>query len=717
MNIDLRSGWQILQDVHDTGEQLGLPATDEKITTVGAQLSEWEALPELKQLQLLLADQPYFGRELRYFNMAPWWYKNIFCVENPAGQHATLHFTNADYYCKVWLNGTFLGEHEGYMNPFSFPVDGILHEGENRLVVKVWSPWDNEVDGDKQDQRTQLVLRNMVKGTYEHSDTFVQRDVNPVGLYGDVYLKQSLGACFDVRPVLGYTLEDDRKNATLKAEVQIVGTQGRAHLLCLSCRDKLTGEVVGQAKTTVERDGNHIITASAEDIRLWSTWDRGTPWLYELWLELREGKTLMDGHREVTGFRTIELQRDEKQTTFLLNGKRLYIRGTSYFPDVYVSAMCRERYRRDLLALKASGFNLVRVHVHVEQDLFYELCTEIGIAVIQDSEFNWMHPLDDAFTSRFINIFLETVDLLKRHASIFCWICMNEPTLDDPDNPGASRTMAQHPGPELYAAVQEHDSSRPAIKGSFVETDPDSGDSHNYTGSLWSDEGHYSDIYGTQEKFNTEYGFDAPPCEESLRKVSAIYERYKPVLSHINEIQQYQYALIKYYTEHYRMQKYTPNAGFVHFLFSDLGPNSYYGLYDWWGLPKRGLEAILESNQPVGVFLKYSRKKLEAVYVVNDNEAPLGLCTIRLVVTQANGNVLLSQNTEVDVAGDSLVLADALTPEVIAQQPDVKVALLLHKEGKVLASNHYDNVFHMPEHTPGHPSRMSHEIGMRLYFS
>ena len=26
----------------------------------------------------------------------------------------------------------------------------------------------------------------MVKGTYEHSDTFIQRDVNPIGIYGKV---------------------------------------------------------------------------------------------------------------------------------------------------------------------------------------------------------------------------------------------------------------------------------------------------------------------------------------------------------------------------------------------------------------------------------------------------------------------------------------------------------------------------------------------------
>ena len=67
MILDLKQGWQILQDVHDAGEVLGL-YRDGFTGDLGNQISEWEALPELKQLQLIYANQPYFVRELRYFN-------------------------------------------------------------------------------------------------------------------------------------------------------------------------------------------------------------------------------------------------------------------------------------------------------------------------------------------------------------------------------------------------------------------------------------------------------------------------------------------------------------------------------------------------------------------------------------------------------------------------------------------------------------------------
>ena len=39
-----------------------------------------------------------------------------------------LHFGAVDYRCKVWLNGTFLGEHEGGHTPFSFDVTDALEE-------------------------------------------------------------------------------------------------------------------------------------------------------------------------------------------------------------------------------------------------------------------------------------------------------------------------------------------------------------------------------------------------------------------------------------------------------------------------------------------------------------------------------------------------------------------------------------------------------------
>ncbi len=38
----------------------------------------------------------------------------------------------------------------------------------------------------------------------------------------------------------------------------------------------------------------------------------------------------------------------------------------------------------DLKVLKSLGFNMLRKHIKVENDLFYKACDEMGLLVIQD---------------------------------------------------------------------------------------------------------------------------------------------------------------------------------------------------------------------------------------------------------------------------------------------------------------------------------------------
>jgi len=93
--IDLSRGWSILQDVHSTGEELGLFRENWNPVGINAEVSPWERIPRLAHLQLLLARQPYSGRELRYFNSAPWWHRLQFPIP-PGTRHATLRLEGID---------------------------------------------------------------------------------------------------------------------------------------------------------------------------------------------------------------------------------------------------------------------------------------------------------------------------------------------------------------------------------------------------------------------------------------------------------------------------------------------------------------------------------------------------------------------------------------------------------------------------------------------
>ena len=487
--INLLEGWRVLQDVHDNGESLGIQKPD-FTTTIGNAVSEWEPLPRLAHLQTVLAKQPYFGRELRHFNEHAWWYRLDFECPADAGAAVRLRFEGVDYFAKVWLNGELLGEHEGYYEPFEFGVEPIIVRGrKNVLIVKVSSPWDTKTLTGGEAQHTGQVIRNLIKGTYEHSDTFVQRDVNPIGIWQPVKLIVS-DCCYPVgRVCVASALGADRSQAELTVSWPVGSAQEvRGTELTVQIAEESTGLTSLEDRRPVALiKGENRVGASLtlKSPRLWSTWDRGGPALYRAHLELRAGgKPLLTG-AGVFGIRTVAMKRTAEETSFWLNGAKLFIRGTTYFPDMYVSLMNRARYERDVRSMIAAGANAVRIHVHAEKQEFYEVCDRLGILVVQDNELNWHFPLDDEdFARRAEKVFAATIAELRPHPSVCAWICLNE----------APAKAATTLGQRLAQAAARLDPTRPTIRNTQDAADLASGDAHDYRGSLGR--GSYTDIRG-----------------------------------------------------------------------------------------------------------------------------------------------------------------------------------------------------------------------------
>ena len=721
--MKLSSNWYIMQDVHDLGENFSIYRDGGLEPTVFNQLSEWEPLDRLGHLQTIFAKQPYFGRDLRYFNEAPWWYKREFSVAEDSAEYATLRFEGVDYFCKVWLNGHYIGEHEGYSSPFEFEVGKYLRrDRDNVLIVKVSAPWDKEVFAGKEDMRTLCVMRNMMKGTYEHDDTFVARDVNPIGIWGEVSLNFHGPVYFKGKPLVTTELDTEKNSAQVKYVFSVRNESSAKNVVVrTTIYNRYTQAIIVEHESKLQlQNGCSEIdeTLILDDPKLWTTWDRGNPQIYHLEIQIISDEEELQSICENFGVRSVKMVRTSDETSFILNGDKIFLRGTSYFPDVYISSMTYGRYKRDLEAVVRAGFNAVRIHVHVQQAQFYDLCDEMGIAVIQDSDFNWAHPISQEWEDRAAKVFGDMVLHLFNHPSIICWICMNEPWAGGDTFSVAEGVFAkQTPGPRFAKEIQKLDPGRPYIKSSFAEDDLESGDSHNYKGSLSGADTHYTDIFGTSEKLNTEYGFDAPPQWESLRLVPEIYHRLKPLGDEgLKEIQYYQYRLLKYYTESYRIDKYAPCSGYVQFMFIDLCPQSFYGVYDWWGIPKEGLLALEESNMPLGVFMEHKDEPI-AIWVVNDLLKDFGDCWLSWQVTDETGRLVEQGESSLYLEGDSAVRVCDFTFPVNTEK-QYTISLLVHdNEGKLLTKNRYVDPFHHPCHPEGHPHKMSHELGMRLYWA
>jgi beta-mannosidase len=100
------------------------------------------------------------------------WFKKEFKIKNSKGKKNTkikfknrgyaLRFKGVDYFADVWLNGKYLGKHEGYFQPFEFNVAKFILDGENTLIVKVNSP--------KEDLKDWPHEKRYIKGIFGHHD-------------------------------------------------------------------------------------------------------------------------------------------------------------------------------------------------------------------------------------------------------------------------------------------------------------------------------------------------------------------------------------------------------------------------------------------------------------------------------------------------------------------------------------------------------------------
>ena len=63
-------------------------------------------------------------------------YERILDIQLEENTRAYLEFQGADRWCRVYINGVFLGEHKGGYSAFRFPLDeSTVKTGENRLTV------------------------------------------------------------------------------------------------------------------------------------------------------------------------------------------------------------------------------------------------------------------------------------------------------------------------------------------------------------------------------------------------------------------------------------------------------------------------------------------------------------------------------------------------------------------------------------------------------
>lgn len=322
------------------------------------------------------------------------------------GSRATLHFGQVNHSCRVWLDGMFLGSHQGGYDAFGLDASGRLQPGaRHRLVVMVIDPGATPVNG--------LTL----KATPHAKESWYE---NHGGLLGPVTL-----AIDDDWVVETLQIVPDPRQGVLDVVLSLLPP---ARLGPHPLRLELSICAVGAEETVLTHRSIRLPHATgrrlAREMQLAvpdpRPWSPEQPQLYQLSVEA-------NGHLLATrrfGFRTIQIVAGD----LLLNGKRRVLKGVLYQPHhtgqggVTPDA---ESLEQEVLDILDTGFNLVRVHVRPAAEAFLEAADRHGLLVLQEPAIGWVNA--DPELPRRMRAELDWMVARDRHhPSIILWGVLNE---------------------------------------------------------------------------------------------------------------------------------------------------------------------------------------------------------------------------------------------------------------------------------------------------
>ena len=325
----------------------------------------------------------------------------------PEGFHkgrVLLHVGAADQTTACFVNGSYVGEpYTGYTGA-TFDISAFLRSGENELKLSCHDDLNNQsMPYGKQ------VLPKKRGGMW----------YTPVsGIWQTVWLESVPENYIE-------NLRIDNRGYTV--ELSITPAQD----------GKVTVPELGEFPLV---DGK--VTIAPENPHLWSPED---PYLYDFTVETAEDKV-----ESYFAIRSLEIKKVEGYPRLCLNGKPYFFHGLldqGYWPDGLLTPADPGCYERDIVAMKAMGFNTLRKHIKVEPEQFYYDCDRLGMVVFQDmvnnGDYSFLrdtalptiglqklpdkHMHRDPLTRQFfLDIMATTVKRLQNHPCICYWTIFNE---------------------------------------------------------------------------------------------------------------------------------------------------------------------------------------------------------------------------------------------------------------------------------------------------
>jgi len=324
------------------------------------------------------------------------WYRKYFNVKNESlSKTIYINFDGVYMNSEVWVNGNYIAKRPyGYIS-FRYDISQYLKEGKNTIAVRV----DNSLEPSA-------------------------RWYHPCGIYAPVKLIKVNPVHFkpnsifittptvkENKAIVNIDAEFNGKTKGLKYDVKLFSTEGE--LLAKYCKKLKSSQPTIQLKV--------------KNPKLWRP---EKPVLYKAITQILDGKKVIDEVITTFGFKTVEWK---TETGFWLNGENIKLKGVCehWEGGPVGGAWTKPMLRWKLQSLKDMGINAIRPSHNPTPPMFYDICDEIGLLVMDEIFDGWHKkaPQDygkQAFDEWWQRDVKEWITRDRNHPSIFVWSLGNE---------------------------------------------------------------------------------------------------------------------------------------------------------------------------------------------------------------------------------------------------------------------------------------------------
>jgi beta-galactosidase len=360
-----------------------------------------------------------------YYRGIGWYRKHYTVPDDWAGRELFLEFDGASLVTDLYVNGAFVGEHQGGFAAFTWDVTGYLAAGQdNVLAVKVNNAFNPDIPPLSGDF-------NIDGGLYRHVNLFATDPLH-VSLTdyasAGVFLRQTNVSAASADLQITTKLQND-DTAARDASVQSTVVDADGNVVA----------TLDDTRTLAAGTGTDVVQKTTiQDPHLWD--GRNDPYLYRVCVQVIDTDTgvVADQVEQPLGLR---FYRVDPNNGFYLNGRPYNLHGVDFHQDRFNEgwAISDDDQRQDVALASEIGATFVRLAHYQHPPLTYDLLDQAGIVT-------WTEiPLVNSVTNSqafFDNTDQQLTELILQnynHPSVMFWGMYNEIG----DNPTTQALVSQ----------------------------------------------------------------------------------------------------------------------------------------------------------------------------------------------------------------------------------------------------------------------------------